>query len=331
MLWPSARPSVTIDAGMRFGALPALALGAILLGPVTFASSARAAGDAPVIDKATRAKAAKRFKEGVRAFGRHDYAAAADAFEDAYRIAPHPAALFNAADAYEKAGELAKAANLCARYLANAPDNDARRPKANKMLAELVPKLGRVQVDAADASDLQLDAKPILLDVTYVDPGDHVVSADFDGKHVERHVNVVAGSLERVLLEPPAAQKTAEPDTTPPPEDVRHDTSPAAHHGLPKGFFFAGAAATVVLAGVTVWSGLDTNSARSDYNQHPTSQGLDDGIAKEHRTNILLGATAVVGVATAVVGLFATDWKPAEAHDVSLGIGPGSVVVGGRF
>ncbi len=310
----------------------------MLFGPVV-SGTAHAAGDEPALDKKTRARAAERFRAGERAFRRHDYAAAADAFDEAYRIAPHPAALFNAAQAYEKAGELARAANLCAKYLDKASKHDSRRPKANKLLADLVPKLGRIQIDPGGGDDVQIDATPVELDVTYVNPGDHVIAATFGDKPVERHVSVVAGSLERVLLAPPADKPAApvEPATAPPADsDVEQDAGTRHAHGLAPGFFFAGAAATVVLGGISVWSGLDTNSARSDYDQHPTQQGLDDGLAKEHRTNILLGATAVVGVATAVVGLFATDWKPSpEAHAVrrgfDVGVAPGSVVVTGRF
>lgn len=323
---------------MRFPAFPVFVCAAALLGSVT-AAPARAAGDTPAIDKATRARAAARFREGERAFRRHDYAAAADAFDEAYKIAPHPAALFNAAQAYEKAGELARAANLCARYLDKAPEHDKRRPKANKLLADLVPKLGRIQIDAGSGEDVQIDSKPVDLDVTYVDPGDHVVAASFDGKPVKRHVNVVAGSLEHVLLEAPREKQGPVPQASPvsmADSDVEHDAAHKTAHGLAPAFFYTGVAATVVLGGVTVWSGLDTNSARSDYDQHPTQQGLDDGLAKEHRTNILLGATAVVGVATAVVGLFATNWKPhpekrTATRGFAVGVAPGSVVVSGRF
>jgi hypothetical protein len=92
-----------------------------------------------------------------------------------------------------------------------------------------------------------------------------------------------------------------------------------------------------VLAGVTVWSGIDTNKARTNFNAHPTQAGLDAGQGKQTRTNVLLGATAVVGVATAVVGLFATDWHGKPTQDehpeehMAFGIGPGSVSLSGRF
>ena len=65
----------------------------------------------------------------------------------------------------------------------------------------------------------------------------------------------------------------------------------------------AGAAVTVVLGGITIWSGLDTLSARDDFMSKPTRAGYDDGVAREHRTNWLLGATTVAGVATVAIGV----------------------------
>jgi len=320
---------------MRSSMLVALLVGASCATAATYSPPIHAA-PTHKLDRATRAKAAKIFRKGERAFRRHNYAAAAKAFEEAYAIAPHPAALFNAAEAHEKAGELTRAANLCARYLHDAPKKDKRRRKANKLIAELTPKVGRVDIDENGADDVQIDGKTPELDVTFVDPGDHVISGSFDGKRVERRVSVVAGSLEHVLLEPPPPPEP-KPEKAAARPDTGHDQGKTAHGGLPPYVVYVGAGATALLAGVTVWSGIDTNKARSDFNAHPTQAGLDAGQGKQTRTNVLLGATAAVGVATAVVGLFATDWhkKPTqdehpEAH-MALGIGPGSVSLSGRF
>ena len=111
-----------------------LGVGAVLWAAAVVAApaSAEAKGDAAEPDSGTKAKAATKFKEGERAFKRHEYATAAAAFEEAYAIAPHPAALFNAATAHQKAGKLTRAANLCARYLRDAPEDDSRREKARR-------------------------------------------------------------------------------------------------------------------------------------------------------------------------------------------------------
>ena len=97
------------------------------------------------------------------------------------------------------------------------------------------------------------------------------------------------------------------------------------------------AGATVVLGGLTIWSGVDTNRARDEYDGNPTEEGLDDGKSKQKRTNILLAGTAVAGVATAVIGVFFTNWKgekkPTEAPESAIRplIGPGFVGAEGVF
>ncbi len=322
---------------IRLRVLGVALLGAGLLGPALAPASARAADAA--VDAKTKKQAAKKFKQGEKLFRAHDYEKAAEAFEEANAIAPHPAPLFNAAQAHEKAGNLVRAANLCARYLRDAPAKDKRRSKANALLADLRPKLGRIAIESVDGENLKIDGTPVELDETYVDPGDHEVSGDFDGETVRRSINVVAGSLGRVVLEKPKPEPVAE---KPEPTEVTSDepgkdTGKAKEKPLPPGWFYAGIATTAVLGGVTVWSGLDTNKARSDYDENPTQSGLDDGRAKQSRTNILLGATAVVGVTTAVVGVFFTNFgkkkkpeAPEEAR-VWLGVGPGSISAAGRF
>lgn len=305
-----------------------------VFGPTCVPTVARAA-DAE-IDAATKKAAAKKFKEGEKAFRAHDYEKAAQAFEEANSIAPHPAPLFNAAQAHEKAGNLVRAANLCARYLRDAPAKDKRRSKANALLADLRPKLGRITVESVDGDQLEIDGKAVELDETFVNPGDHVVTGNFDGETVRREINVVAGSLGRVVLEKPKP-KVAEPaviEAEPATEDPGRDTGPKTKEKpLPPGWFYAGIATTAVLGGITVWSGLDTNKARSDYDANPTQAGLDDGRAKQSRTNVLLGATAVVGVATGAVGVFFTRFGEHKKKDTDLavGVGPGFATLQGRF
>lgn len=336
-MWLGRADGATMTLDMRSALLAALLAGATCATAATFAAPVHAAhGQQP--DRSRRAKAAKEFRHAMRAYRRHDYAAAAADFEEAYATLPHPAALFNAAEAYEKAGELTKAANLCARYLHDASDKDRRRSKANKMIADLTPKLGRVDIDANGAQDVQIDGKTPGPGVSFVDPGDHLVTGSFDGKQVQRQISVVAGSLEQVRLEapPPPPARSATPVAAP-VRGPRDQGAAGKHGGLPPLAVYIGAGATAVLGGVTIWSGLDTNKARSDYDAHPTQQGLDSGQGKQTRTNVLVGATAVVGVATAAIAIFATDWKGKSTSDehpeahMALGIGPGSVSLGGTF
>ena len=85
---------------------------------------------------------------------------------------------------------------------------------------------------------------------------------------------------------------------------------------MPPLVFFVGAGATAVLGGVTIWSGIDTvnNPGKAAVRADCVGQGTScseyqDGRNKQLRTNILIGATSVVGAATAVIGAFFTNWS----------------------
>jgi hypothetical protein len=87
------------------------------------------------------------------------------------------------------------------------------------------------------------------------------------------------------------------------------------------------------MIGVTVWSGIDTVNNPGADRVRAECESEDcalyqDGLDRQHRTNALVGVTLGVGVATAVIGLFATDWgnkkPPAET---ALGARPRRVAV----
>jgi hypothetical protein len=311
------------------GALPAL----IVWMAMALSAPARAQSAEPSADD--KARAAKLFRDGEAAFRQHRYDKAGEAFEEANAIAPHPAALFNAARAWEKAGMLVRAANLCARYLADAPEDDARRTKANALIAELIPKLGRIQVVDKGAKNVEIDGAPRELDVTYVDPGDHTVTGVFGDRVVRRKISIVAGSLERVVLDRPKPTKTpVAPEPEPEPEADADRDAPRDDKPLSPTWVWVGAGTTAVLGGLTIWSGLDTQSAREDYDANPTPEGLDEGRGKQRRTNVLLGATAVVGAGTAAIALLLTEWSPSDetpGAEVSLRLGPAALLLDGKF
>src|SRR5687767_14279506 len=62
-------------------------------------------------------EARRFFNAGQKAFAAGRYVESAKAFEEAFRLKPHPAPLINAGDAWEKAGELALAARSFQRVL----------------------------------------------------------------------------------------------------------------------------------------------------------------------------------------------------------------------
>lgn len=292
-----------------------------------------------------RKQAAKDFAEGDKAFKAGSYKHAAESYERAYKRLPHPSSLWNAARAWHRAGERARAANLYAQYLREAPASARDRNSAQKALKDLSNRLARVEIHATDIEDVKVDGTPIDTPAVYVTPGAHVVEGRTkDSRPVRQAQNVEAGDVVSVALVPPpiAPAKSVEPEKP-------ADKKPAAGGGgggWSPAVFYVGGAVTLALAGVSVWSGLDTLQAKNAFDQNPTPDALDAGRQKQLRTNILIGATAGVGVLTLAAAAFFVDWsagpdKKKEASvslaqagapvRVRLGLGPASIRVFGEF
>jgi tetratricopeptide (TPR) repeat protein len=102
--------------------------------------------------------------------------------------------------------------------------------------------------------------------------------------------------------------------------------APQGRRKLSPIYTYVGAGLTAALGGLTVWSGLNTLSANDDYEKwakkaSPSDANFksgknlyEDGVKRQNRTNLLIGATGTVAIATAVVAIFFTDWK-GEAED----------------
>jgi hypothetical protein len=127
----------------------------------------------------------------------------------------------------------------------------------------------------------------------------------------QRPVSVVPGQLTRESFTLLPVPRDATPPPPPPPAYVE---APAPVGPPPPTFlqsrwtFVGAAAATAVVGGLALWSGLDTLSARDAYVQAPSEEGYNAGTSKEKRTNLLIGGTAALGAATLALGLFATRW-----------------------
>jgi hypothetical protein len=126
---------------------------------------------------------------------------------------------------------------------------------------------------------------------------------------IQKPVTIVAGQLTResFSLVPIARTVSA------PPRVPAFVEAPAPAEGGPsllqrRATFIGAAAATAIVGGIALWSGLDTLSARDRYRDHPTQPGYDDGVKRERRTNILIAGTAVLGAGTLALGLFSTRW-----------------------
>jgi hypothetical protein len=289
-----------------------------------------------------RRQAAKDFAEGDRSFAQGDYQHAAEAYDRAYKRVPHHDVLWNEARAWHRARELARAANTYARYLREAPAGARDRNSAQKALGELSTRLALLEIHAEGLTAVVVDGQAVDGQSVYVTPGDHVVEGRTgDGKAVRQTPDVHAGDdVSVALVAPPEAPAPAPAPVPAPPPPSSRTWSPLVVIG--------GGAATAVLAGLTVWSGLDTLSAKNAFAQDPTRADLlDSGRQKETRTNVLLAATAGVGVLTGVAAAFFVEWHPQVRTDpkdqrpagglqpdgtqLRLGVGPGSITLLASF
>jgi hypothetical protein len=278
-----------------------------------------------------RRQAAKDFADGDRAFKDGDYRQAAESYERAYARVPHHSALWNAARSWHRAGELARAANLYARYLREAPAGARDRNSAQRAMNELSGRLARIEVHATDVADVQVDGQPLAGPSVFVTPGAHVVSGHAaDGRAVRQSQSVEAGDVVSVALVPPPAPGVPAPPPPAPAPERR-----ASRGWSPIVVYFGGAVA-LALAGITVWSGIDTLQQKDAFDKAPTQNNLDVGRQKETRTNVLIAASAGVAALTAVTAFVLVDWhasteKRETGPAVQVGAGLGSLVLRGTF
>ena len=327
-------------------------LGPILVGLAVAGAPARAHADDDSAASDDRAAAAREFAEGQRAFAAGDYRLAAEQFEAAYKHKPHHSSLWNAARARQRAGDIARAANLYARYLREAPPNARDRNNAQSSLRQLASKLGQLEITAVGLEEVRVDREPADGRIVYVNPGAHVVEAKVpkSDRAVTQPTSVDAGQTVSVALVAPATPTestangnaggstatTPQATTTPPPSSGGGtETPPLPKKGggrpLPPVVVYVGAGLTVVSAGLSVVSGLDVLNQKSTFDKDQSQANLDAGKSKQLRTNILLGVTAGLAVLTGVCAIWLVDWRGGSRRQVQVGLGFENVALRGSF
>ena len=296
---------------------------------VTPLAAAQEGRDPPAGDVSAAAAA---FQEGQRLQLAREHARAAEFFEIADQASPSPAALRSAIRSHQAAGHATRAATLALR----ARDRDAADPQsvqlAAAVLAEAGPRLTRVHVTCSPACAVTVDRLAVggaaqESHTFFVEPGARTLETRWANRGTRsRSLECAAGqSVELSLDAPPPEAPAVTPAPTPvlvvappPPPPVARP----AGRPLPPVVFWVGLAATAVSGGVLVWSGLDTLSARDAYVQRPSEAGYLDGAGRETRTDVLIATTAVLGVATAVVGALFTEWSGRGAERAGLRVAP---------
>lgn len=276
--------------------------------------------------------AGKAFDQGRKHYKDGELVEAAEQFEAADQLAPSPTALMLALRARKEAGQMDRAATLSRLALDRHSDDDKLKKLADETLAATQGQFFELTVNCDDPCTLVVGTRLVhgaaaTKRVMYLKDGKVSVRAGWSKERVEtQEIQGVPGTSGELTFKAPPMPKV---ETTPPPGPGTSNPDPGPKDGgtvkvEPDGgwspaVFWIGAGLTLVGGGVTVWSGIDTqdNPGRSKVKEECAGLGTDcqlykDGVAKQDRTNILVGATAGVGVLTILIGAFLTDWGGSE-------------------
>ncbi len=161
----------------------------------------------PVSAQEERDRARAEFQRGVDAYGRSDFQTALDAFQEAYRLSPHPSVRVNIANCYEQLHRPLEALFHFEHFLSEAqrPSAPQRREveAAVRRMQQLVgtiafqvtPDGALVTIDGTDSRRAPVS------DPVRVVAGRHQIDILLDGFVSERQVvDVAGGEVERVAV-----------------------------------------------------------------------------------------------------------------------------------
>ncbi len=295
----------------------------------------------PTVDAVKKAAAA--FDAGRANLKLEEYDVAASNFERADALVQNPRVLLLAIQAREAAGHLARAATLAALAMQRYPD-DARFESTQELVRRAMTELSKVKVTCAEPCTLLIGTRivhgqPNQKRFLFLDSGDYQIRAAFEGDRSSvQSYRANAGESGALHFDSPerapASDYDAKPGFADPPSsssdgfelDMGKPDEPTS--GLPPAVFWSSVAVTGVLAGVSTWSGIDTqNNPGPDRIKAECTreEGSDcalyqEGLDKQTRTNVLWGVTAGAAVISAVIGAAFTDWSD---DDKTAKSGPG--------
>jgi len=285
-----------------------------------FMSSASGAALAQSADEVKTARA--EFDAARTAFRNDHFAEAAEHFEAADAAVPSGKTLLLAMEARQRAGQDDRAATLAALVVARHGADDEFAARANEFLTEAKKELFELRVECVPGCELVVGTRLIHggaqeSRTVYLPPGDHRLQATWDADRVrEEIVSGEAGASSTTTFAAPA------PNLSPPPVGPVAAKLPhkmpapgESSTGLPQSVFWTGVGLTVVAGGASAWSYVDAKNnpgkervKRECVNKGETCEAYIEGQDAEKRTNIILAVAGGLGLTTAVVGLFFTDW-----------------------
>jgi hypothetical protein len=310
---PSPRPFL-----LRRGVVACVAcVACVAVGTPAAAGEPGPNGAEPGVDRARAA-----YDRGVRAHALGDHRAAALAFAEADALAPKAASLEAALESAMKADDAVLGAELVERADGRAPDAGLRTT-LEAARRRFAGRTGKIRIECggearclAAVDGTAADARrPI-----FVGAGPHAVVVQRGDVRVERLVEAKADQIVVVTASGENANANANANTNA-NTNAGAGTTGREERGISRGWFYVGLGVTAVLGGVTVISGLDAIAKHDRFKTDGCASGgtgpvpVDcgdrgaEGTRAQTRTNVLLGATALLAVTTAAIGIFAVRWK----------------------
>lgn len=269
-----------------------------------------------------RTAAAESFREAQAAFARRDFAAAAAAFEQTARTVPHAATWLNAAEAWEKRGEWARAAEDCDRALEVRDVEPEIRREAERRLARAVTHAATLEVRGPRGLGVRIDGDAVqtLPIKRRLAPGAHrVVVVDLaTERETARDLVLAAGTVETIdvpALAPVAARDASEDRSAPlAPRSGNEPSTGGLSRAPPTSSWiaFGVAGAFAVTAGIM---GVVTLDAKTAYERDPTHATLDTFRRDRIVTNVTIGGAVVAAAVGVVVWVVAAS--PREPSSVA--------------
>ena len=339
---------------LAFRALVALSL--FVMG-ATLAPAAGAQDD-------ERAQARQAFQRGVDAYAAERWEEALGAFQEAYRIAPHPSVRVNMANCYLHLGRPVEALDHFERFLIESGDDvdRAQKREVRGQIAELRGQIGevflRIQPEGSTVTiDGHTTRRAPILDAVKLSAGPHHLTVEMDGHQTrEWDFEVEGGGRAEVRI---VLEEGAEPAEAPVDDTIGAEAAagaaveeegeapeplaepPSEGFQIPTTAWIAGGATLAlaitagVLGGVAIGAEGDFDEAVTRSND-PSASAADRAAARQEGldaadradrlalTADILGATAVLAAGATVFLLF---WD--QDDDDGLALAPSAGPQGG--
>lgn len=274
-------------------------------------------------------KAQELLSDGNQLAAEGDFGLALVKFRTAYELYPSPKLLLNIGTSLRQIGRNAEAAETYEAYLAHAEADPSRTDELRDILDDLDVLVAKLVISVKErGARVSLDGK-ILRDLDEsrairVDPGEHTLIAEKPGRRPTiRHVTVKAKSTVKVALSVEA--ESSEEGEGPDPRAVIGYTLV----GLGGVAIVVGA----VVGGIALGTKSDAEekcSDEGDFAGYCSTEGAE--LMKSARTEgVAATATFIAGFAVAVGGFALVFSALGDDDTVEVGVGPGSLVVRGRW